>query len=82
MFLFPSVKMHYEGNDSDAKDLKITTPLRYSLRIREKMYKYSDTPKDSHVSSSEQLQELESKATALIHKQNDKLEETSTEVEE
>lgn len=77
-----SVKMHYEGNDSDAKELKITTPLRYSLRIREKMYKYSDTPKDSHVSSSEQLQELESKATALIHKQNDKLEETSTEVEE
>ncbi|XP_048789307.1 cytoskeleton-associated protein 2 [Lagopus muta] len=77
-----SVKMHYDGNDSDAKDLKIITPLRYSLRIREKMYKLSDTPKDSLVSSSEQLQELESKATALLHKQNDKLEETSAEVEE
>ncbi|XP_042694889.1 cytoskeleton-associated protein 2 isoform X2 [Centrocercus urophasianus] len=75
-----SVKMHYDGNDSDAKDLKIITPLRYSLRIREKMYKLSDTPKDSLVSSSEQLQELESKA--LLHKQNDKLEETSAEVEE
>ncbi|XP_015707362.1 cytoskeleton-associated protein 2 isoform X2 [Coturnix japonica] len=74
-----SVKMHYGGDDSD---LKMITPLRYSLRIREKMYKYSDTPRDSHVSSSEQLQELESKATALIHEQNDKLEEASAEVEE
>ncbi|XP_021232602.1 cytoskeleton-associated protein 2 [Numida meleagris] len=77
-----SVKMHYEGDDSDAKDLKIITPLRYSLRIREKMCKFADTPTDSRVSSSEQLQELESKATTLIHKQNDKLEETSAEVEE
>ncbi|XP_065586353.1 cytoskeleton-associated protein 2 [Cyrtonyx montezumae] len=77
-----SVKINYEGNDSDAKDLKIITPLRFSLRIREKMFKYSNTPKDSHLSSSDQLQELESKPTALIHKQNDELEETSSEVEE
>ncbi|NXJ11213.1 CKAP2 protein, partial [Odontophorus gujanensis] len=77
-----SVKIHYEGNDSDAKDLKIITPLRYSLRIREKMFKYSDTPKDFHISSSDQLQELESKPTALIHKQNDELEETTSEIEE
>ncbi|NXC47008.1 CKAP2 protein, partial [Penelope pileata] len=77
-----SVKMHNEANDSNAKDLKIVTPLRFSLRIREKMCKFSDTPKHSCVSSSEQLQELESKATAVIHKQNDKLEETSAEVEE
>ncbi|OXB54143.1 hypothetical protein ASZ78_011123 [Callipepla squamata] len=77
-----SVKIHYEGNSTDAKDLMITTPLRYSLRIREKMFKYSDTPRDSHIFSSDQLQELESKPTALIHKQNDKLEEISSEVEE
>ncbi|NXL94216.1 CKAP2 protein, partial [Alectura lathami] len=72
------VKMHHEANDSNAKDLKIVTPLRYSLRIREKMCKISDTPKDPRVSSSE----LESKATALTHKQNDQLEEMSSEAEE
>ncbi|NXI62217.1 CKAP2 protein, partial [Anseranas semipalmata] len=79
-----SVKMHHEANDSNAKDLKIVTPLRYSLRIREKMCKFSDTPKDkgSCVSSFEQLEELESKATALIHKQNNELKETSDEIEE
>ncbi|NXK53704.1 CKAP2 protein, partial [Chauna torquata] len=77
-----SVKMHHEANYSNAKDLKIVTPLRYSLRIREKMGKFSDTPKDSCVPSFEQLGELESKATGLIHKQNNELKETSAEVEE
>ncbi|XP_040398969.1 cytoskeleton-associated protein 2 isoform X1 [Cygnus olor] len=79
-----SVKMHHEANDSNAKDLKIVTPLRYSLRIREKMFKSSDTPKDkdSCVSSFEQLGELESKAAALLHKQNNELKEATVEVEE
>ncbi|KFP97367.1 Cytoskeleton-associated protein 2, partial [Leptosomus discolor] len=79
-----SVKMHYEVNDSGAKDLKIVTPLRYSQRIREKMYKLSDIVKDQDpcVSSLEQLGELESKATAFIHEQSNVLKETSAEVEE
>ncbi|NXT17258.1 CKAP2 protein, partial [Syrrhaptes paradoxus] len=79
-----SVKMHHEANDSSAKDLKIVTPLRYSQRIREKMCKLSDAVKDQDpcVSSFEQLGELESKATAFIHKQNNALKETSAEVEE
>ncbi|KAM6139987.1 cytoskeleton-associated protein 2 [Pterocles gutturalis] len=79
-----SVKMHHEANDSSAKDLKIVTPLRYSQRIREKMCKLSDTVKDQDpcVSSFEQLGELESKATAFIHKQNNALKETSAEVQE
>ncbi|XP_035179608.1 cytoskeleton-associated protein 2 isoform X2 [Oxyura jamaicensis] len=74
-----SVKMYHEANDSTAKDLKIVTPLRYSLRIREKMSKSSDTPKDSCVSS---FEELESKATALLHKQNNELKEATAEMEE
>ncbi|XP_059675715.1 cytoskeleton-associated protein 2 isoform X2 [Gavia stellata] len=79
-----SVKMHHEANDSSAKDLKIVTPLRYSQRIREKMCKLSDTVKvqDPCVSSFEQLGELESKATAFIHKQSNGLKETSGEAEE
>ncbi|KFW02820.1 Cytoskeleton-associated protein 2, partial [Fulmarus glacialis] len=79
-----SVKMHPEANDFSAKDLKIVTPLRYSQRIREKMCKLSDTVKDQDpcVSSFEQLGELESKATAFIHKQSNALKETSAEVEE
>ncbi|XP_074995800.1 cytoskeleton-associated protein 2 isoform X2 [Calonectris borealis] len=79
-----SVKMHPEANDSSAKDLKIVTPVRYSQRIREKMCKLSDIVKDQDpcVSSFEQLGELESKATAFIHKQSNVLEETSAEVEE
>ncbi|KFQ66843.1 Cytoskeleton-associated protein 2, partial [Phaethon lepturus] len=79
-----SVKMHHEANDSSAKDLKIVTPLRYSQRIREKMCKLTDTVKDQDpcVSSFEQLGELESKATAFIHKQSSVLQETSAEVEE
>lgn len=83
-FLFLSVKMHHEGNDFSAKDLKIVTPLRYSQRIREKMWKLSDTVKDQDlcVSSLEELGELESKATAFIPKQNNALKETSAEVEE
>lgn len=82
-FLFLSVKMHHEENDSTAKDLKIVTPLRYSQRIREKMCKLSDTVKDQDpcVSSFEQLGELESKATAFIHKESNVIEETSAEVE-
>ncbi|XP_074942109.1 cytoskeleton-associated protein 2 isoform X4 [Phalacrocorax aristotelis] len=64
-----SVKMQHETNDASAKDLTIVTPLRYSQRIREKMCKMLDTVKDEDpcVSSSEQLGELESKATAFIH---------------
>uniref|UniRef100_A0A8B9QTJ9 Cytoskeleton associated protein 2 n=1 Tax=Anas platyrhynchos TaxID=8839 RepID=A0A8B9QTJ9_ANAPL len=60
-----SAKMHHEATDSSVKDLKIVTPLRYSLRIREKMSKSLDTPKDkdSCVSSFEQLGELEPKAS-------------------
>ncbi|KAF1562160.1 Cytoskeleton-associated protein 2, partial [Eudyptes schlegeli] len=79
-----SVKMHHEGNDFSAKDLKIVTPLRYSQRIREKMWKLSDTVKDQDlcVSSLEELGELEPKATAFIPKQNNALKETSAEVEE
>ncbi|NXE12917.1 CKAP2 protein, partial [Lophotis ruficrista] len=79
-----SVKIHYEANDSSAKDLKIVTPLRYSQRIREKMCKLSDTVKDQDpcISSLEQLGELEPKATAFIHKQSNALKETSAEVEE
>ncbi|NWS51647.1 CKAP2 protein, partial [Chunga burmeisteri] len=79
-----SVKMHHEANDCSAKDLKMVTPLRYSQRIREKMCKLSDTVKDQDpcVSSFEQLGELESKATAFIHKQSNALKETSAEVEE
>ncbi|XP_050756957.1 cytoskeleton-associated protein 2 isoform X1 [Gymnogyps californianus] len=79
-----SVKMHHEAKDSSAKDLKIVTPLRYSQRIREKMCKLSDTVKDQDpcISSFEQLGELESKATAFIHKQSNALKETSAEVEE
>ncbi|NXE22894.1 CKAP2 protein, partial [Ardeotis kori] len=79
-----SVKMHHEANDSNTKDLKIVTPLRYSQRIREKMCKLSDTVKDQDpcMSSFEQLEELEPKATAFIHKQSNVLKETSAEVEE
>lgn len=79
-----SVKMHHEANDSSAKDLKLVTPLRYSQRIREKMCKLSDTVKDQDpcVSSFEQPGELESKATAFIHKESNVIEETSAEVEE
>ncbi|NXD81937.1 CKAP2 protein, partial [Halcyon senegalensis] len=79
-----SVKMHNEANDSTAKDLKIVTPLRYSQRIREKMYKLSDIVKDQDpcVSSFEHLGELESKAPAFIHKQSNALKETSAGVEE
>ncbi|KAM6099379.1 cytoskeleton-associated protein 2 isoform 2-T2 [Theristicus caerulescens] len=79
-----SVKMHHEANDAGAKDLTIVTPLRYSQRIREKMCKLSNTVKDQDpcVSSFEQLGELESKATAFIHKQSNELKETSAEVEE
>ncbi|KAM6096149.1 cytoskeleton-associated protein 2 isoform 1-T1 [Chlamydotis macqueenii] len=79
-----SVKMHHEADDSSAKDLKIVTPLRYSQRIREKMCKLLDTVKDQDpcISSSEQLGELEPKATAFIHKQSNALKETSAEVEE
>ncbi|NXO35288.1 CKAP2 protein, partial [Locustella ochotensis] len=79
-----SVKMHPEANDCSAKDLKIVTPLRYSQRIREKMCKLPDTVKDQDpcVSSLEQLGDLESKATVLIHKQSNALQETSAEIEE
>ncbi|NWY59859.1 CKAP2 protein, partial [Chionis minor] len=79
-----SVKMHYEANESGAKPLKIVTPLRYSQRIREKMCKLSDTVKEQDPSASpfEQLGELESKATAFIHKHSNALKETSAEVEE
>ncbi|NWR06533.1 CKAP2 protein, partial [Paradoxornis webbianus] len=79
-----SVKMHPEANDSSAKDLKIVTPLRYSQRIREKMCKLPDAVKDQDpcVSSLEQLGDLESKATVLIHKQSNALLETSAEIEE
>ncbi|KAM6420305.1 cytoskeleton-associated protein 2 isoform 2-T2 [Pluvialis apricaria] len=79
-----SVKMQHEANDSSAKHVKIVTPLRYSLRIREKMCKLSDTVKDRDPCASpfEQLGELESKATAFTHKQSDVLKETSAEVEE
>ncbi|KFQ77017.1 Cytoskeleton-associated protein 2, partial [Phoenicopterus ruber ruber] len=78
-----SLKMHHEANDSSAKE-SFVTPLRYSQRIREKMCKLSDTVKDQGpcVSSFEQLGELESKATAFIHKQSNALKETSAEVEE
>ncbi|KFQ19037.1 Cytoskeleton-associated protein 2, partial [Merops nubicus] len=75
-----SVKMHGEAND-----LKIITPLRYSQRIREKMCKLvGDHVKDQDpcVSSCEELQEMESNATALIHKQSNEVKETSAEVEE
>lgn len=83
-FLFLSVKMHPEANDCSANDLKLVTPLRYSQRIREKMYKMSDAVKDQDpcVSSLEQLGDLESKATVLIHKQSNALQETSAEIEE
>ncbi|XP_074011852.1 cytoskeleton-associated protein 2 isoform X2 [Numenius arquata] len=80
-----SVKMQHEANDSSAKHLKIVTPLRYSQRIREKMCKLSDTLKDQDLCEQdpfEQLGELESKATAFIHKQSNGLKETSAEVEE
>ncbi|KGL91126.1 Cytoskeleton-associated protein 2, partial [Charadrius vociferus] len=79
-----SVKMQHEANDPSAKHVKIVTPLRYSQRIREKMCKLSDTVKDRDPCASpfEQLEELESKATAFIHKQSDALKETSVEVEE
>ncbi|NXG80192.1 CKAP2 protein, partial [Baryphthengus martii] len=79
-----SVKMHNEANDSSAKDLKIATPLRYSQRIREKMWKLSDIVKDQDpcVSSFEDLGEPESKATVLIHKQSNALKETSAGLEE
>ncbi|NXM61351.1 CKAP2 protein, partial [Illadopsis cleaveri] len=79
-----SVKMHPEASDCSAKDLKIITPLRYSQRIREKMYKLPDAVKeqDPCVSSLEQLGDLESKATVLIHKQSSALLETSAEIEE
>ncbi|XP_075598026.1 cytoskeleton-associated protein 2 isoform X2 [Balearica regulorum gibbericeps] len=79
-----SVKMHHEANDFSAEDLKIVTPLRYSQRIREKMCKLSYTIKDQDqcVSSYEQPGELESKATAFIHKQSNMFKETSAEVEE
>ncbi|NXJ97548.1 CKAP2 protein, partial [Corythaixoides concolor] len=79
-----SVKMHHEADDSSAQDLKIVTPLRYSQRIREKMCKPSDTVKDQdpYVFSFEQLEELESKATAFIHKQSNMLDEPNAEVEE
>ncbi|XP_068786030.1 cytoskeleton-associated protein 2 isoform X2 [Struthio camelus] len=77
-----SMKMHHEANDFNAKDLKIVTPLRYSQRIREKMCKLSDTVKDHdpYVSSLEQLGEMGSKP--YTQKQNNALEETSTEIEE
>ncbi|NXI08660.1 CKAP2 protein, partial [Irena cyanogastra] len=79
-----SMKMHPEGNDCSAKDLKIITPLRYSQRIREKMCKLPDAVKDQDpcVSSLEQLGDLESKATVFIHKQSNALQETSAEIEE
>ncbi|KFQ49565.1 Cytoskeleton-associated protein 2, partial [Pelecanus crispus] len=79
-----SATMDHEANDTSAKDLAIVTPLRYSQRIREKMCKLLDTVKDQDpcVSSLEQLGELESKATAFIHKQSNALKETSAEVEE
>ncbi|NXP38422.1 CKAP2 protein, partial [Leiothrix lutea] len=79
-----SVKMHTEANDCSAKDLKIITPLRYSQRIREKMCKVPEAVKeqDPCVSSLEQLGDLESKATVLIHKQSNALLETSAEIEE
>ncbi|XP_018764162.3 cytoskeleton-associated protein 2 isoform X2 [Serinus canaria] len=79
-----SVKMHPEANDYSAKDLKIVTPLRYSQRIREKMCKLPDAVKDQDpcVSSLEQLEDLESKATVFIHKQSNALQETSAEIEE
>ncbi|KAM6439652.1 cytoskeleton-associated protein 2 [Rhynochetos jubatus] len=78
------MKIQYEADDSSAKDLKLVTPLRYSQRIREKMGKLFDTVKDQDpcVSSSEQLGELESKATPFIHKQSNVFKETSSEVEE
>ncbi|NWZ28030.1 CKAP2 protein, partial [Asarcornis scutulata] len=78
-----SAKMHHEATDSSVKDLKIVTPLRYSLRIREKMSKSLDTPKDkdSCISSFE-LGELEPKATALLHNQNNELKEETVEAEE
>ncbi|NXY48755.1 CKAP2 protein, partial [Ceuthmochares aereus] len=79
-----SVKMHHEANDSSAKDLKIVTPLRYSQRIREKMCKQLDTAKDQDpcVSSFEQLEELEPKATVFINKLSHVLKETSAKIEE
>ncbi|NXQ34906.1 CKAP2 protein, partial [Alaudala cheleensis] len=79
-----SVKMHPEANDCSAKDLKLVTPLRYSQRIREKMSKLPDAIKDQDpcVSSLEQLEDLESKATVLIHKQSNALQETRAETEE
>ncbi|XP_062432669.1 cytoskeleton-associated protein 2 [Rhea pennata] len=79
-----SMKKHHEASDSNAKDLKIVTPLRYSQRIRERMCKLSDTVKDHDlsVSSLEQLGELESKLTACIHKQSNAPKETNIDVEE
>ncbi|KAM7129141.1 cytoskeleton-associated protein 2 isoform 2-T2 [Ciconia maguari] len=79
-----SVKLHHEADDASAKDLTIVTPLRYSQRIREKMCKLPGAVKDQDpcVSSFEQLGELESKATAFIHKQSNVLKEKSAEVEE
>ncbi|XP_063248088.1 cytoskeleton-associated protein 2 isoform X2 [Prinia subflava] len=79
-----SVKMHPEANDCSAKDLKIVTPLRYSQRIREKMCKLPDAVKeqDPCVSSLEQLGDLESKVTVLIHRQSSALQETSSDTEE
>ncbi|NWI77007.1 CKAP2 protein, partial [Dryoscopus gambensis] len=78
-----SVKMHPEANDCSAKDLKIVTPLRYSQRIREKMCKLPDAVKDQDPCvSSQQLGDLESKATVFIQKQSNALQETSAEIEE
>ncbi|NXE77662.1 CKAP2 protein, partial [Cochlearius cochlearius] len=79
-----SVKKHHEADDASAKDLTAVTPLRYSQRIREKMCKLSDAVKDQDpcVSSSEQLGELESKATAPIDKHSNVLKEARVEVEE
>ncbi|XP_042662191.1 cytoskeleton-associated protein 2 isoform X2 [Tyto alba] len=79
-----SVKMYHEANDSSTKDLKTLTPLRYSQRIREKTCKLLDTVKDQNpcVSTFEQLEELESKDTTLIHKESNELRETNAEVEE
>ncbi|XP_072785595.1 cytoskeleton-associated protein 2 isoform X4 [Taeniopygia guttata] len=79
-----SVKMHPEANDCSAKDLKIVTPLRYSQRIREKMFKLPDAVKeqDPCVSSLEELGDLKPKATVFIHRQSNALQETNAEIEE
>ncbi|NWV67727.1 CKAP2 protein, partial [Malurus elegans] len=78
-----SGKMHPEANVCSAKALQIATPLRYSQRIREKMWKMSDVKdQDPCVSSLEQLGDLESKATVFINKQSNALQEKSAEIEE